>query len=69
MQQQSITTAFGSIVTGLSIARLAPASVVYAGSASKTLAPGLRLGWLVAPPALAERMKTAVRGTGAVTQR
>jgi GntR family transcriptional regulator / MocR family aminotransferase len=28
---------------------LAPDNVLYAGSASKTLAPGLRLGWLVVP--------------------
>jgi GntR family transcriptional regulator/MocR family aminotransferase len=28
---------------------LAPESVVYAGTASKTLAPGLRLAWLVLP--------------------
>jgi GntR family transcriptional regulator / MocR family aminotransferase len=31
---------------------LAPDHVVYAGTASKTLAPGLRLGWLVAPESL-----------------
>ena len=33
--------------------RLAPDRVVYLGTASKTLAPALRLGWLVAPPELA----------------
>jgi GntR family transcriptional regulator/MocR family aminotransferase len=32
---------------------LAPERVVYAGSASKTLAPALRLGWLVLPAGLA----------------
>jgi GntR family transcriptional regulator / MocR family aminotransferase len=33
---------------------LAPERVVYVGSASKRLAPGLRLGWLLTPPSLAQ---------------
>ncbi len=38
---------------------LAPDRVVYAGSASKTLAPGLRLGWLLTPALLSERIAAA----------
>ncbi|HTN24806.1 MAG TPA: PLP-dependent aminotransferase family protein [Solirubrobacteraceae bacterium] len=36
-----------------SLQGLAPDHVVFGGSASKSLAPGLRLGWLVVPPDLA----------------
>ena len=36
---------------------LEPERVVYAGSASKTLAPALRLGWLVVPPRLLEAVR------------
>jgi GntR family transcriptional regulator/MocR family aminotransferase len=51
---------------------LAPDEVIYAGSASKTLAPGLRLGWLILPERLVERFalaKVAIdRGSPSIEQ-
>jgi GntR family transcriptional regulator/MocR family aminotransferase len=51
---------------------LAPDRVIYAGSASKTLAPGLRLGWLILPAQLVEAFATAKfsgdRGSAALEQ-
>jgi GntR family transcriptional regulator/MocR family aminotransferase len=40
---------------------LSPDRVVYAGTASKTVAPGLRLAWIVVPPALLAPMREATR--------
>ena len=44
---------------------LAPEHVVYAGTASKTLAPALRLAWLVLPRALVEPVRAAMFDSGA----
>lgn len=40
---------------------LDPARIVYAGTASKALAPGVGIGWLVLPPALVEPVVEAKR--------
>ncbi|HEX2160190.1 MAG TPA: PLP-dependent aminotransferase family protein, partial [Thermoleophilaceae bacterium] len=55
-----------------SLQGLAPDHVAYAGSASKTLAPALRLGWLVLPPSLVNattaEKRDADRMTSPLTQ-
>lgn len=45
---------------------LAPENVVFAGSTSKALAPGVRLGWLVVPPDLRTAVVDALRDLGAL---
>jgi GntR family transcriptional regulator / MocR family aminotransferase len=51
---------------------LDPDRVVYAGSASKTLAPALRIGWLIVPPSLLQAVtqekRLADRGTSRIEQ-
>jgi GntR family transcriptional regulator/MocR family aminotransferase len=51
---------------------LAPDAVVYLGSASKTLAPGIRLGWMVVPPSLHDELAAEKllddMGTGVLEQ-
>ncbi|GAA3551420.1 PLP-dependent aminotransferase family protein [Kribbella ginsengisoli] len=43
---------------------LAPDRVIFAGCASKALAPGVRLGWLVVPPVLRKPLLQAMTSTG-----
>ncbi|MFC7341690.1 PLP-dependent aminotransferase family protein [Saccharopolyspora griseoalba] len=47
-----------------SLQGMAPERVVYAGTASKTLAPALRLAWLVLPPRLVEPVRELKRHSG-----
>ncbi|MDX6396208.1 MAG: GntR family transcriptional regulator / MocR family aminotransferase [Streptosporangiaceae bacterium] len=46
---------------------LAPEHMVYAGTASKSLMPGLRLGWLVLPAPLLDEVITAKESAGCLT--
>ena len=45
------------------LAALVPESTYYVTSTSKTLAPGLRVGFVAAPPGMAERLAATVRVT------
>jgi 2-aminoadipate transaminase len=44
------------------IAALAPERTIYLGTFSKTLAPGLRVGWIVAPAEIITRLVQAKQG-------
>ena len=45
---------------------LAPDRVIYAGTASKSLAPGVHLSWLVVPPRLLDPVLAVISGTPSV---
>jgi GntR family transcriptional regulator/MocR family aminotransferase len=49
-----------------SVQGLAPERTVYAGSTSKTLAPAVRIGWLVLPPRLVEQVAVRQRRRGSM---
>jgi GntR family transcriptional regulator/MocR family aminotransferase len=44
---------------------LAPDRVIFGGTTGKALAPGMRLGWLVVPPALREPLLDTIEDTAA----
>lgn len=46
----------------LPIAAMAPERTIYLGTFSKTLTPGLRMGWVVAPTAIRQRLVQAKQG-------
>jgi 2-aminoadipate transaminase len=46
-----------------SFEELLPGNTILLGSFSKSLVPGLRLGWIVAPPALMQKLITAKQAT------
>jgi len=52
----------GAMATPLAAIERGKASVVYLGSFSKVLAPGLRLAWAVCPPGVAEQLVMAKQG-------
>jgi GntR family transcriptional regulator/MocR family aminotransferase len=50
-----------------SLQGIAPDRVLYCGTASKILAPGIRLGWMVLPVAVMETVMDVRRGTDVLT--
>lgn len=52
----------GSTATPLAALDGGHASVIYLGSFSKILAPGLRLAWAICPPSVAQQLVTAKQG-------